>query len=98
MAEVQARIAASHRLTEDLIRILNHDLPPSRLATPSLVLPAFLAALKCERGKRFSILKEAAELVRTDRRRRYRRGPADAEAIGTGPFDHRVSVPTTDAS
>jgi 2-polyprenyl-6-methoxyphenol hydroxylase-like FAD-dependent oxidoreductase len=79
MAEVQARIAASPGLTEDLIRVLNHDLPPSQLATPSLVLPAFLAALKREHGRRFSILKEAAELVRTDRRRRsrwvHRQGP-----------------------
>jgi hypothetical protein len=72
MAEVQARIAASPGLTEDLIRVLNHDLPPSQLATPSLVLPAFLAALKRDHGQRFAILKETAELVRTDRRRRSR--------------------------
>ncbi len=72
VAEVQAQIAASHGLTEDLIRVLDHDLPPSQIQKPSLVLPAFLAALKRERGRRFPILEEAAELVRADLRRRYR--------------------------
>jgi 2-polyprenyl-6-methoxyphenol hydroxylase-like FAD-dependent oxidoreductase len=72
MAEIQARIAVRRRLTEDLIRVLNHDLPPSRLAKPSLVLPAFLAAITSERSQRLSVLREAADRVRTDRRRRHR--------------------------
>jgi 2-polyprenyl-6-methoxyphenol hydroxylase-like FAD-dependent oxidoreductase len=87
MAEVQARIAARHRLTEDLIRVLNHDLPPSRLAKPSLVLPAFLAAITRERDQRLSILREAADLVRTDRRRRHLTARAQARHAvpRTGP-------------
>jgi 2-polyprenyl-6-methoxyphenol hydroxylase-like FAD-dependent oxidoreductase len=79
VAQVQARIASSDGLTEDLIRVLNHDLPPSELAKPALVLPALLAGFKGERGQRLSILREAAELVRTDRRRRHR-------------FAHRLSA------
>jgi 2-polyprenyl-6-methoxyphenol hydroxylase-like FAD-dependent oxidoreductase len=79
MAQVQERIASTDGLTEDLIRVLNHDLPPSELAKPALVLPALLAGFKGERGQRLSILREAAELVRTDRRRRHR-------------FAHRLSV------
>ena len=61
--EIQRRLAADPERLEDLLRILNHDIPPSRLFTPSLVLPALAAALRRRRGRRGVVLREAAVLA-----------------------------------
>jgi 2-polyprenyl-6-methoxyphenol hydroxylase-like FAD-dependent oxidoreductase len=61
--ELQRRIADDLELTRGLMRVLNHDLPPSKLFTPKLVLGAAGRALKRNRGRRGLLLREAAVLA-----------------------------------
>jgi 2-polyprenyl-6-methoxyphenol hydroxylase-like FAD-dependent oxidoreductase len=69
-----SRLASDPRLIEQLLRILNHDVPPSKVFTPSLSLSILAAALRDGRGRRRAMLSEAAGLVREElRRARLRR-------------------------
>jgi 2-polyprenyl-6-methoxyphenol hydroxylase-like FAD-dependent oxidoreductase len=68
--EMQRRIAGDPRRMADLLRVLNHDIPPSRLFTPSLGVPALAGALRRRRGGRLTVLREAVELTANDVRRR----------------------------
>jgi 2-polyprenyl-6-methoxyphenol hydroxylase-like FAD-dependent oxidoreductase len=71
--EVQRRLAASPKLTEELLRILNHDLPPSRVFTPRLAVRAVASGLRRGRGRRRALLRELrGELTRELRDRRPR--------------------------
>jgi 2-polyprenyl-6-methoxyphenol hydroxylase-like FAD-dependent oxidoreductase len=64
------RIGADPELTEDLLRVINHDLAPSRVFTPSLALGATSEALRNGRGHRRVILREARTLVADELRHR----------------------------
>ena len=50
--EIQRRIAADPQLTYGLLRVLNHDVAPSKLFTPSLALAATSKALLTSLGQR----------------------------------------------
>jgi 2-polyprenyl-6-methoxyphenol hydroxylase-like FAD-dependent oxidoreductase len=75
-AAVEARFAEEPAAVEKLLRILNHDLPPSQLFTPGFVLSSLARALREGRGHRGAILAEARErAVEEIRRARLRRQP-----------------------
>lgn len=71
--EVMRRIAAEPRLIADLVRVLNHDLPPSGLFSPSLALGALGPALLKSPGRRLQLLGEAGTLAGIQLRRARRR-------------------------
>ena len=73
--EIQRRIAADPQLTEGLLRVLNHDLAPSKAFTPALALAATSKALLTSRGQRRVVLREARTILANQLRRRAR-GPA----------------------
>ncbi|HEY3683700.1 MAG TPA: NAD(P)/FAD-dependent oxidoreductase [Streptosporangiaceae bacterium] len=72
------RVAADPRLAEGLLRVLNHELPPSKLFTPALALRATATALAAGPHHRLAVLREMATIAgqqaartRTPRRRRH---------------------------
>lgn len=69
LRELERRIAADRGLTLGLMRILNHDIEPSKVFTPSLALAATATALRTRRGQRRAVLREARGLVRDEIRR-----------------------------
>jgi 2-polyprenyl-6-methoxyphenol hydroxylase-like FAD-dependent oxidoreductase len=75
-AVVGTRFAEEPATVEKLLRILNHELPPSSLFTPGFVFSVLAAALRDGRGLRREVLAEARDLaveeVRRARRRRRR--------------------------
>jgi 2-polyprenyl-6-methoxyphenol hydroxylase-like FAD-dependent oxidoreductase len=70
LQEIQRRIAADPQLAEGLVRILNHDIAPSKLFTPSLAVRAASRALLTSRGQRKVVLREARTVVANELRRR----------------------------
>jgi 2-polyprenyl-6-methoxyphenol hydroxylase-like FAD-dependent oxidoreductase len=70
MAEIQGRIAADEGLTENLIRVLNHDLSPSRLVPLPHVLRAIAVALRRHTGQRANVIRESVDLARQQMRQR----------------------------
>jgi hypothetical protein len=67
---VEERLAQDPRLVEGLLRVLNHELPPSELLSPRLGLSALVTAFARERGRRGQVLGEARTLVGDQLRRR----------------------------
>jgi 2-polyprenyl-6-methoxyphenol hydroxylase-like FAD-dependent oxidoreductase len=67
--QIQRRIGADPQLTNRLIRVLNHDLAPSKAFTPPLALAATAKALLASRGQRGTVLREARALVAGELRR-----------------------------
>jgi 2-polyprenyl-6-methoxyphenol hydroxylase-like FAD-dependent oxidoreductase len=69
--EIQRRLAANPKLTEGFLRVLNHDLPPSRVFTARLAARALASGLHRGRGRRRALLREVRrELSRELRDRR----------------------------
>jgi 2-polyprenyl-6-methoxyphenol hydroxylase-like FAD-dependent oxidoreductase len=66
---IQARFADDPRLVDDFLRVLGHDLPPSELFTPSLVLSVLAGALRNGRGERLTLLGETRRLAVEELRR-----------------------------
>jgi len=54
--EIQRRIAADPELTDGFLRVLNHDVTPSKVFTPSLALAAISKALITSPGQRKILL------------------------------------------
>ena len=74
IAASQKRFASDPDTIEKLLRILNHEIPPSRLFTPSFVFSLLAGALRDGRGSRRALLGEARDLGREElRRQRIRR-------------------------
>ena len=73
MREVQRRIVESPRLTEGLLRVLNHDMAPSEAFAPTLGLAAAADAMRRNRGRRRAVLREARRLAGDQVRRSLRR-------------------------
>lgn len=74
----QGRIANDPVVIEKLLRILNHEVPPSDLFTPAFNLSVIAEALHKGGGRRRTILREAGGLVREEvRRTRLRRQRPD---------------------
>lgn len=69
LAEMQHRVASDRRLTEDMMRVMNHDVPPSQVVTPAMALSAAAGAMR--RGQRRAVVREfgglIAQQVRRDR-------------------------------
>ena len=78
--EIQSRIAAEPRLMEGMLRVLNHDVPPSRVFTPSLALKATAGGLRARRGERRALLRGAATIAANTWRRRGPGPPSPAAA------------------
>ena len=76
--EIQRRIAADPRLTDGLLRVLNHELTPSAVFTPSLALAATSKALLTSTGQRKILLREARTLAANNWRRRAPTRPSPA--------------------
>lgn len=60
---VEERFATDPELLEGLLRVLNHDLPPSKLFGPGLATSALAKAFVGARGRRRELLGEARTLV-----------------------------------
>lgn len=67
--EVLRRIGSDPRKVADLARVLNHDLPPSKLFSAPLALSTLAGALLKHPGQRRRLLGEAGELAATQLRR-----------------------------
>ena len=76
--EIQRRIAGDPQLTDGLLRVLNHDVAPSKLFTPSLALAAASKALLTSPGQRKAVLREAGTLAANNWRRRAPSPPSPA--------------------
>jgi hypothetical protein len=70
-AEVMRRVAADPRRRTQLLRVLNHDVPPGRLVTAPLAARALAGALRRSPGRRIQLLREARTAV-TDELRHLR--------------------------
>ncbi|MGC1165092.1 MAG: NAD(P)/FAD-dependent oxidoreductase [Solirubrobacterales bacterium] len=70
LGALQERFALEPRLVDDLLRVLGHDLPPSELFSPSLILSVLGEALRTGRGKRLALLDEFRALAVEELRRR----------------------------
>jgi 2-polyprenyl-6-methoxyphenol hydroxylase-like FAD-dependent oxidoreductase len=62
-AEVMRRIAADPRRRRQLLRVLNHDVPPGRLVTAPLAVRALAGGLLRHPGRRTQLLREARTAV-----------------------------------
>jgi menaquinone-9 beta-reductase len=72
--EAQRRIAADPEMTAAMARVLNHELRPSEVFTPTFALAASTQALRHGRGHRRAITQEMLETA-TDELRRRRAAP-----------------------
>lgn len=66
---LQERLAASPDLVDDFLRVLGHELAPSKLFSPSLMASVAGDALRAGRGQRAEIAREARRLLGTELRR-----------------------------
>jgi 2-polyprenyl-6-methoxyphenol hydroxylase-like FAD-dependent oxidoreductase len=74
LLQAQRRIAADPELAASTVRIFNHELSPSQVFTPGFSLTTILQTLRHGRGERAAILREAAQVLADEvRRRRARR-------------------------
>jgi hypothetical protein len=76
--EIQRRIAADGQLTEAFLHVMNHDLAPSAVFTPSLALATTFKALLTHRGQRRVLLREMRALAANNWRRRAPSPPSPA--------------------
>jgi len=64
-----------------MLRVLNHDVAPSRVFTPALALAATSRALLRARGRRRKLLAEMATIARNQVRRRWRGGQSVPQGL-----------------
>ena len=67
--EAQRRINAEPKATAAMVRVLNHELRPSQLFTPTFALATTATALRQGRGHRRAITREFAGIATEDLRR-----------------------------
>jgi 2-polyprenyl-6-methoxyphenol hydroxylase-like FAD-dependent oxidoreductase len=70
LREIQRRMAADPQLAEQFMRVLNHDLTPSSVFTPALLLSTASKAFLNNRGRRRVLLRELRRQVGDEVRRR----------------------------
>ncbi len=80
--EVERRMGADPQLASRLIRVLNHELEPSLLFEPRLLVSALASALRTGRGHRGQLLGEVAQLAADEVRRARARRRAPSAAVG----------------
>jgi menaquinone-9 beta-reductase len=66
---IEERMAADPRLVDKLLRVLNHELRPSKVFSPQLGMTALARALRVGRGHRRELLGEARTLAVAELRR-----------------------------
>jgi 2-polyprenyl-6-methoxyphenol hydroxylase-like FAD-dependent oxidoreductase len=66
---LQARLASDPDLIENLLRVLGHEIPPSRMFTPSLMLSLVAETLREGGGRRLAIAAEVRRLAVQELRR-----------------------------
>ena len=67
---VEERFASDPELVERLLRVLNHEVPPSQLLSPGATMATLSKAIGRERGRRLEVLAEARALAGQQVRRR----------------------------
>jgi menaquinone-9 beta-reductase len=72
MREIERRIATDDEMTDALMRVLNHDLAPSKAFPPSVVLAATSTVLLSGNGQRRALLRELRRRIGNELRRRAR--------------------------
>ena len=60
---MEERMAADPRLVEGLMRVLNHEVPPSKLFTARVVAPVVAKAFAAGRGRRRALLRELRDVA-----------------------------------
>jgi len=83
--EVQRRMQGDPRLVDGLVRVLNHDVPPSKVFTPAVGLRALAGALRRGRGRRRALLREARTLMADELRNRRPPAPPTPAPRATSP-------------
>lgn len=66
---LQARLASDPDLVENLLRVLGHEIPPSRMFAPSLMLSLLADTLREGRGRRLAIAAEVGGIAVQELRR-----------------------------
>ncbi len=66
---MQSRFASDPGLVDDFFRVLGHDLPPSKLFPPPLLLSVLSEAMRDGPGQRLALLAEARALAAEELRR-----------------------------
>jgi menaquinone-9 beta-reductase len=66
---LQARLASDPDLIENLLRVLGHEIPPSQMLTPSLMLSLLAETLREGGGRRLAIAAEVRRLAIQELRR-----------------------------
>jgi 2-polyprenyl-6-methoxyphenol hydroxylase-like FAD-dependent oxidoreductase len=96
LREIERRVASDPELTEALMRVLNHDLPPSKAFPPSLVLAAVSKVLMTRRGERRAVLRELRARLGNELRRRSSqpRGLPSPQVGGTAQSAWRPRRPS----
>jgi menaquinone-9 beta-reductase len=70
LREIERRIATDRELTERFLRVLNHEIAPSKAFTPALALAAASKVLWTSRGRRKVVVRELRTLIANQVRRR----------------------------
>ena len=78
LKEVQRCIAGDPELTDGLLRVLNHELPPSSVFTPAVALRAVATGVRRGQTPRLALLRDAGSLIGDQLR--GRRPPASPPA------------------
>ena len=65
-------------LTERLLRVLNHEVAPSEVFTPTLALAGLYSALLTKKGHRRTLMREARKIAVNNWRRRAPSHPSPA--------------------
>ena len=102
MRAFQARLAADPELVDGLIRVLGHDLPPSKLFGPSLMLSVLGEAIRANPRRGPRLLAEAGWLARDElrhprkpRRPRRRKAMPGRDPASPRPTDAQPVTPFT---
>jgi 2-polyprenyl-6-methoxyphenol hydroxylase-like FAD-dependent oxidoreductase len=85
LREAMRRIAADPELITATARILNHDLSPSAVFTPTFSVKTIGQALRRGRGQRWAILRETGTVAVNQARRRRAAGRTTEGAEGEHP-------------
>jgi 2-polyprenyl-6-methoxyphenol hydroxylase-like FAD-dependent oxidoreductase len=70
LREIERRIATDRELTEQFVRVLNHEVAPSQAFTPALALAAASKVFWRSRGRRRVVAREVLTLIASQLRRR----------------------------
>ena len=84
--EVQRRIARDPELTDGLLRVLNHDMPPSSVFTPAVGLRALAKGVLRRGTPRLALLRDARSTIAEQLRDRRPPAPPPARPLPAASF------------